>query len=130
MKFTKDNISSIRKDITEALAPIEEKYGLRLKLNSITYSEDHFSAKLESYAFEKDEEGDKALFLRNAEIIKKKGYNFTELHYLKTFRGLDGKQYVLTGLRPNAKRNFCEIKDIYGTNIYHCSPEFIHISKR
>jgi hypothetical protein len=47
-KFDKQNLDTLRTDITAALSQVEKKHGIKLSLDRIRYNENTFSAKLEA----------------------------------------------------------------------------------
>ena len=46
MEINKENLIKFRKEFTEAMLPLQEKYGVVISLGGIAYEAERFSAKL------------------------------------------------------------------------------------
>ena len=96
--ITKALLKQIREDFKEVVKPLEEKYGMELKLGSISYSDLQFTAKVEG-SFTKDgltPEQTKFNTLCHR-------YGFIETDYGRIFTH-KGAEYELCGFAPNRRK--------------------------
>ena len=102
MKITRDTLAEFRKDFKEAMAPLEEKYDVTVLLNSITYTADMFSSKLEVKNSRDPEYIAQVDFDYN--VWKYEHLGFREGMYKRIFIGADGNRYAITGFNTRAKK--------------------------
>jgi len=129
VQLDKNLVKEISDEIKNALKTIGDKHDVKISLGSITYTPDSFSTKLTCTVFKDDDDGKRDLFFKNVKMLSRL-FEISESDYLRTYRGGDGKQYVLVGINPKARTNFCMISDVSGVNRYVCAPEFLGIKRR
>jgi hypothetical protein len=96
--FTSDEVKKIRKDMEQVLKDVEKKYKMTIKVGTIVYSPDSFTAKLECDAESIDGKSfEQSEFERLAFLFgyKKSDYNVRMLSLT------DDVQYRLIGFKPN-----------------------------
>lgn len=96
--ITKTLLKQFREDFKEAVKPLEEKYGMELKLKNINYSDVQFTTKLEA-SFTKD-----GLTLEQTKFNALcHRYGLIETDYGRLFT-YQGTEYELCGFAPNRRK--------------------------
>jgi hypothetical protein len=99
MQFNKTNLQAIRRDIDNALADVETKHGITLRLGNMSYSELSFTAKIEGECIgESGETKAEKDFKLGAHLVGLKPEDFG-----KTFES-NGEKFTITGLNLRASR--------------------------
>ena len=128
MNIDGEMVDQFRADFNKAMEELSEKYDLTIKLGTITYWDDHFTAKLEANAGRDPEQIKKAMFDRNVWKVAKLGIR--EGMYMRIFVGKDKRRYALTGINTQATRYPLEYMDIRTGQEYKGSGSFIdHITE-
>ncbi len=102
MKITRESLTELRKDFMAAMAPLEEKYDITVKIGSITYNPDMFSSKMEVR-----NSRDPETIARNgfdANVWKYEHLGFREGMFKRIFIGADGQRYAVSGFNTRAKK--------------------------
>lgn len=94
--FDKVNLKLFREEFNKAMKGLKSKYGIDLVLNSITYSNFRFTARLEGVITGKEKTGDQVIFEKYCSK-----YGFEPTDYGREFLH-DGKVYVISGLNLRA----------------------------
>jgi hypothetical protein len=110
MAINKETVEQFRADFNKAMEELEEKYDLTIKLGTISYWKDHFTAPLEANAGRDPEQIARAAFDRN--VWKVAEYGVKEGMYMRIFVGRDKRRYALTGINTKASRYPLEYIDI------------------
>ncbi len=117
MKMNKENFNNFKKDFMEAVKALEDKYDVSISFgNSISYTENFFSTKIEVTNGSNAEDAEKVMFEHN---VLGNRYGITPDDYGKEFV-INGKKFVLVGFKPRARINCFVIRDQKGTQ-YTCS---------
>ena len=123
MNINKETLKQFRGDLKDALSSLENKYGITFDIGGISYSSTDFHLKLNALNCSSE---DAEIVQFKKDVVYFKGYGIDESMYNKTFRGSDGKDYVLFGLNPKARKNFCKVRSTDGSS-YVCHPNFLGI---
>lgn len=118
------NFKDFRNDFTEAMKPLEEKYGVAINLDRILCSKEGFTSKLfvtNSIA----DMNERRAFEKNIQYFA--CYGVKKSDYGREF-DIDGKIYYLIGLNPHSPKNKFVIKDVQG-KIGVCSARFLNLAK-
>ena len=124
MKMTKENLKAFRADFKDAVKELEAKYGVKVTITNIHYSDNDFHTKMEVVNAVTDDgkkvDRDKVEFERDCIYfgLKKSDY-LREVHLY----GRNGT-YILYGVKTNARKNNMKIRDQYG-KAYVCPMEMI-----
>ena len=127
MAINKETVEQFRADFNKAMEELEEKYDLTIKLGTISYWKDHFTAQLEANAGRDPEQIARAAFDRN--VWKVAEFGVKEGMYMRIFVGRDKRRYALTGINTKASRYPLEYIDILTGERYKSSGRMIdHIT--
>ena len=102
MEITRKSLDEFRKDFKEAMASLEEKYDVTVKLGSISFDENEFTSRM---AVKNSRDPEK--IARNdfdANVWKYEHLGFTTGMYKRIFIGGDGLRYAVTGFNTRAKK--------------------------
>ena len=102
MEINNQNLLNFRLDFMDAIKSLEEKYGMRISLGSITYEADRFSAKLTAVNGKDSDEVARNNF--DADVWKYKHLGFSEGDYKRVFIGIDGNRYAILGFNTKAPK--------------------------
>ena len=119
--ITTKMLDEFRKDLNEALKPLEQKYGLSIDVGRITYSPNDFSLRLSSTdvkeAMKNGLSPEKAIWDANCKL-----YGFKEDDFNKTI-SLQGRNFKIVGITPNCRKNGILIEDMGNNKTYKTSYE-------
>lgn len=102
--MTSKEAAQLHKELDELLANFGKQHGLTFKPFNLTYGDDFIRFRAEAN-FSVDADGNEI------DVIKKEFedictfFGFEKSDYKKTFKGIDGKNYKLTGFKPRARKN-------------------------
>ena len=96
-QFTKSEIETLRREINEALKPLEEKFNVSFKLGNIHYTDKEFSSKLNCNVGTRDSFR-KIHFERYC-----RNYGLRPEHFGKILF-LQGKPLKIVGIRTSARK--------------------------
>ena len=99
-KFTKEDISLLRKELTDALETVAKNHKLEINLGSIRYFGTEFSTKLSCSCAK----GDDGKILNNYEkaYLDRKTIEMRELG--EKFSTFDGKRFTICGWKPSNRK--------------------------
>lgn len=102
--FDRDNVRAFRKEIADALAPLQEKYGVTFELGNISFSFSEWHGKL-TCKMGTVEEIQKEKDLEPKQNLERYGqvYGITPEIYGKAF-DINGRQFRVTGLKLHARK--------------------------
>lgn len=123
MEINSKSLKIFRKDFKDAIKGLEEKYGIEITLGNISFCHDRFHSKMECTsitAIKSPEEEFAANCIYTFGLIKPDMYS-------QEFKAKNGKTYRLTGIRPNAPKNFCIITDVRTGKEFVSPPDFLGI---
>ena len=123
MEMTNENLKSFRKDFSEAMKSLEEKYQVTVSLGRITYDADVFSAKVTVTNGRDPEEVARSAF--DSAVWKYEHLGLYPGMYNRVFIGTDGKKYAIRGFRTQAKKWPIEMLCISDGEIRVCNEQFI-----
>lgn len=109
MAITTTMLKEFRADFKETVKMLEEKYGIAITVNNISYSRDCFHFKTECCEIKKGENKEEADFKKYCRL-----YDFTEKDYNRGLTTTKGKHYTLIGFNPKAPKYPFLIKDDTG----------------
>ena len=109
MAITTTMLREFRADFKETVKSLEEKYGIAVTINNISYTKDSFHFKTECCEVKAGENKEEADFKKYCRL-----YDFTEEDYNKSFTTFNGKRYTLIGFNPKAPKFPYLIKDDNG----------------
>jgi len=112
MSFDKKTLNNFRNDLKEALAPLEDKYGIVTTQGNITYSEFQFGVKL-TCTMEKEQ------FEKDCRL-----YGFEPTDYMREFTH-DGKVFRLVGFKYKSPKNNCKIQNVKTGAIFSCPDSMV-----
>lgn len=126
MNHDKETFVQFRKDVTQALRDVCNKYDVEVEAGGITYQDTTFNMKLTV----KDRMDPATRFMNDYKNSWLFAYPITRDMYNKAFRGEDGKVYTLVGVKRATKRTAKAliISNSSGQQ-YVCIPEFIGITQ-
>ena len=102
MEINKENLIKFRKEFTEAMLPLQEKYGVVISLGSINYEEERFSAKITVInGVDKDEVARNSF---DADVWRYEHIGLKTGMYNRIFIGEDGQKYAFRGFNTKAKK--------------------------
>ena len=102
MEINKENLIKFRKEFTEAMLPLQEKYGVVISLGSINYEEERFSAKITVInGVDKDEVARNSF---DADVWRYEHIGLKPGMYNRIFIGEDGQKYAFRGFNTKAKK--------------------------
>jgi hypothetical protein len=104
--FNPENLKEIRDDFNEAVKQLEEKYGIRLSFDKISYSPDSFGAKINAIIANSavTEESVNPKWIADFTRYTEFGYNGLKKSDLgRKFKFPNGKTGKIVGLRPRAR---------------------------
>lgn len=127
--FTKEMFKGFRKDFSEAVKEIEEKYGITIGIGNITYSAEEFHCKLTGEVKRtEDEQAEKGKKEFDAFARMYPWYKLKPEMYNAEVEGADGKIYTVIGINTKARKNIIIVKAEDGKE-YVCPPEFLKSDK-
>ena len=94
MAITTTMLREFRADFKETVKSLEEKYGIAVTINNISYTKDSFHFKTECCEVKAGENKEEADFKKYCRL-----YDFTEEDYNKSFTTFNGKRYESSLLR-------------------------------
>lgn len=127
MQINKETLKDFRDDFMETVKPLEEKYGVKIGMGGITYSNDSFHFKVNAQNMSSIL-SPKEQFETFVPVLAYLG--ITNEMFEQTFEGLDHKQYVFVALKPSARKNCCIVKRIENGKQYCCPPDFLGIKPK
>lgn len=105
--FNKQNLANIRTDVEAALAGVAEKYGAKIELGTIRFSEDEFRAKITGTRVKSEKEAEKESFVdalsSDLPTLVRESARATLLPAIlqdRTFM-IGRKKFVLTGVKKS-----------------------------
>lgn len=98
-KFNKQNLPSVRTDISKALKDVEEKFGINISLGNISFGSDEFTVKM-TVGIGKPGEG---LSKMEKDFIDNKDYFGIRFDLNYSFTS-QGKTYKVVGLAPRSNK--------------------------
>lgn len=98
------DFGSFRKDVVEALADVEKKYGVKLDTGNITYDSNSLTLQLKAARTDKDVQ--KEEFLQAVRYMPM----FTADDYMKKVV-INKRTFTITGLKPGNKYNVVLTRD-------------------
>lgn len=102
-KFNKQNLTAIFAEVEDALAPIAEKYGIKLERKRCSYRADELPVAFKFITVELDTNGNQ-MDSRAKDFIKYAAtFGLSESDFLAEFRS-NGVLYRVTGLKPRAPK--------------------------
>lgn len=90
MKISRETLREFREDFMAAIAPLEDKYDVTVKLGYISFNADEFSSKMRNDF--------------DANVWKYEHLGGREGMYKRVFTGADGHRYAITGFNTRAKK--------------------------
>lgn len=102
MQINNETLKAFRNDFMEIVKPLEEKYGVKIGMGGITYSNDSFYFKVNAQNMSSIL-SPKEQFETFVPALAYLG--ITNEMFEQTFEGLDHKQYMLVALKPSARKN-------------------------
>ena len=110
MDINKETLPLFRKDFSDAVRKLEEKYEVKISLGTITYSENTFSCKMEVRNGREEYESESAAF--DDAVWKYAHLGLTEGMYNRVFVGKNNQLYALQGFNTRAKKYPLKILNI------------------
>lgn len=117
MSFNKANLQQIRADIATALAAVEKKHGMTLKLGNIKFNDGYFYGKMEATKIG-GESKEATFFKANAKF-----YGIQPDALGKTITS-NGKTFTIVGMKSNSVNKPVLVKDATGTT-FKMRKEFV-----
>lgn len=111
MNINPTTLQAFRSDFQQAVKALEEKYGVTVQAQKITYDSGSFHFKVEVNNGSA-EEAAKNHFENHCEL-----YGLEPSDYLKTFTW-KGNEYQIVGIKPSGKKNNIIIKDTHTNTEY------------
>lgn len=127
MQINNETLKAFRNDFMEAVKILEEKYGVKIGMGGITYSNDSFHFKVNAQNMSSIL-SPKEQFETFVPVLSYLG--ITNEMFEQVFEGLDHKQYTLVALKPSARKNCCIVKRIENGKQYICPPDFLGIKPK
>lgn len=127
MQINNETLKAFRNDFMEAVKILEEKYGVKIGMGGITYSNDSFHFKVNAQNMSSIL-SPKEQFETFVPVLAYLG--ITNEMFEETFEGLNHKQYILVALKPSARKNCCIVKRIENGKQYCCPPDFLGIKPK
>ena len=121
MQMTKQNFKAFREDFKSAVADLEKKYGVTMKIGSISYSDNAFSTKLSVVNGTSATDAERNEFEQNVYAVSI--YGLTVKDYGREFASPRGT-FTLVGVKPRAQKNPLIIRSKDGKQ-YVCAPSFL-----
>lgn len=121
MEMTRENLKAFRVDFQNAVKALENKYGVKIEMGSISYTENDFHTKVTVTNGRTNLEAEKAQFEKNVQAFKL--YGLSKDDYRRPFE-VQGKLHFLVGFKPRARKNMFIIESVNGTH-YVCSAEML-----
>lgn len=119
MEINQSNLIAFRKDFQEALKGLEEKYGVIIQSQKITYESDRFHFKVEVKNGTSKEDVNQIDFNKYCKL-----YGLQPEDYLRTF-AVQGEQYQIVGINPAKRKKTIIIKKLSNGLEYICAAEQI-----
>jgi len=120
MNFNTQEFNEFRKDMTEALKAVEEKYRVKIDFGGYKYSLNEFSTKMTVVKADANVNVESDNYKRYCRM-----YGFSEDHYRKPFVHEDGLGYVLIGFNLNAPKFACLIERVKDKKVYRATEESV-----
>lgn len=127
MQINNETLKAFRNDFMEIVKPLEEKYGVKIGMGGITYSNDSFYFKVNAQNMSSIL-SPKEQFETFVPALSYLG--ITDEMFEQVFEGLDHKQYILVALKPSARKNCCVVKSLINGKQYVCPPDFLGIKPK
>jgi hypothetical protein len=97
-RFDTTNLKMIRSEITEALKPISEKYGITISMGNISYTEAEMKTSLKAIIENENVNGKEVMFKKICFM-----FGLTENDYGKEFVS-NGRTFKVDGLEPKKSK--------------------------
>lgn len=102
MEINNDTLRAFRKDFLDAVACLQDKYGVKISLGGITYEQERFTTKMTVTNGRDKEEAERAAF--DADVWKFEHLGLTKGMYKRVFLGRDGNRYAIAGFNTKAPK--------------------------
>lgn len=102
MEMNNETLRAFRKDFSEAVAGLQDKYGVKITLGGITYEQERFTTKMTVTNGRDNEEAERAAF--DADVWKFEHLGLTKGMYKRVFIGRDGNRYAIAGFNTKAPK--------------------------
>ena len=123
MEINKNTLTEFRRDFKEAVAGLEEKYGVTISLGSISYSENDFTSKLTvNNGHDKDDIAQREF---DRDVWKYAHLGLGKGMYKRIFIGLDGNRYAILGFNTKAPKYPLIIRNIRESTVVRAPEGFI-----
>ena len=123
MNINPNELDRFRKDFTEAMADLQDKYDITISLGSISYDADEFSAKMTVKNGRDKEEIERKDFDRDVWRFEYLG--FQPGMYRRIFVGASGDRFAIAGFNTRSKKYPLHIIDVRDGSIHRAGPGFV-----
>lgn len=124
MNINKNTLPKFRVDFADAVKSLEEKYGVKIELGSISFGSNDFHTRMQVTNVGATEEDDEKIWKALQKKASWKNSLVLKAEYGKWYIGNDGHSYKIVGFNPTRPKNIFQIANHSGET-YCCSPEFL-----